>query len=89
MAKNIKDTGAVDLKIDSARSLVPVTVFDADLPDGTARGLWLDESVPATVNYEEEDGTERTGLLLLPGPNMVVVKAVLSGGDATLMRAIY
>lgn len=89
MAKEIKNSGAPDLKIDSARSLVPIEVFDNDLPDGPARGIWLDEATPSTVDYVEEDGTERTGLLLLPGPNMFVVRAVNTGGTAENMRAIY
>lgn len=88
MARDIKNTGAVDLKIDSARQIIPVEPDDDnDFED--ARGVWLNQATPALIDYHEEDGTVRNGLLLLPGPNMFVLQRILTTSEDAEFRLIY
>jgi hypothetical protein len=87
MPKNIKNTGAPDLKLDSARSYVPVLKGADDLPDGTCRGLLV--GTAGTANLTEDDGTERNGVPLIAGYNFLVVKKVRTGGTADNIWALY
>lgn len=87
MPYNIKDTGAVDLKIDSARHYVPVVKADADLPDGECRALLV--GTAGTANLTEDDGTERDNVPLVAGYNYLVCKQVRLGGTAANIWALY
>jgi hypothetical protein len=89
MATNCDEiAGGNDFRIDSARFLRPITVDEAF---DCARGIWLSEAAPVRIDYKEEDGTERTGLMIFPGPNLFIVSKVLasSEGSEADMRAIY
>lgn len=87
MVKSITDTAASDFKTDSATSFVPVTKANAELADGPCRGLLV--GTAGTANLTELDGTERDGVPLQQGYNMLVVKEVRLGGTADNIWALY
>ena len=71
----------------SAQKYVPVTLADADLPNGVARGLVC--GTAGTANLMEEDGTVRTNFPLQQGWNPMVVRQVRLGGSASDIWAVY
>lgn len=88
MPRNIRNTGAVDYLIDSARALEPITKADATpLPDGDARGIWC--GTAGTLNFVDGAGETRANFPLQVGPNMIIVQQVHTGGTAADLWAIY
>lgn len=66
MAKrNIRNTSAVDLKIDAFTHLEPVTPGEDALPEGPARGLVASEA--GTADLTMYDGAEVDGVPVWPG----------------------
>lgn len=86
---SIKDTGAVDYLIDSARSLPPIVKDDDDdLPGGAARGVWAAQA--GTINFIDGGGATRTNFPIFAGPNNFIVQRVLTGGlTSNDLWAIY
>lgn len=76
-----------DASIAPADAFVPVSKADADLPEGVCRSLWV--ATAGTANLMQEDGTVRTNVPLLQGPNPFIVKQVRTGGTAENIWAIY
>jgi hypothetical protein len=85
---SIKNSGAPDLRIDSARHYVLITPDnDDDLPGGPCRGLLV--GTAGTANLVQEDGTERANVPLVAGYNHLVVRRVKTGGNAANLWALY
>lgn len=76
-----------DASMRPADAYPPVTKADADLPNGICRSLWV--GTAGTANLMEPDGTIRTNVPLVQGPNPFVVKQVRTGGTAADIWAIY
>lgn len=65
----------------------PITKADADLPAGVCRSLLV--GIPGTANLMQPDGTVRSNVPLQQGYNPLVVRAVMLGGTADDIWAIY
>lgn len=74
MARNIKNTGAVDLKIDAFTHLEPVTPSASPLPEGPCRGLVASEA--GTADLTMYSGAEVDGVPVWAGVMPYAVKAV-------------
>lgn len=81
------DWAARSDKTASARSYIPVTKANEDLPDGIARALLV--GTAGTANLTEEDGTQRSNVPLQEGYNPLFVKQVRTGGTADDIWALY
>lgn len=66
---------------------VPVTKANADLPDGTCRGLLV--GTAGTANLTTPAGVERANVPLQQGYNPLVCKQVRTGGTASDIWALY
>ena len=81
----IRNTGAPDLKIDSARHFIPVVKGDALV--GPCRGLLV--GTAGTANLTQMDGTQRNNVPLVAGYNYLAVSEVRAGGTAADIWALY
>lgn len=70
-----------------AAAYVPVTKADADLPDGTCRGLLV--GTAGTANLMDDTGAIRTNVPLQVGYNPLVCRQVRTGGAADNIWALY
>ncbi|WP_143596259.1 spike base protein, RCAP_Rcc01079 family [Tistlia consotensis] len=80
------DQGPVQ-PIGPARDVVLVTKGSDSLPDGAARGLLV--GTAGTANLVTEQGGVRSDVPLQQGYNPIRVLAVLTGGTADDIWAIY
>lgn len=70
-----------------ADAFIPVTKADADLPDGTCRGLLV--GTAGTANLQDKGGNTRANVPLQQGYNPLICKQVRTGGTAADIWALY
>lgn len=76
----IKNTGAPDLKVDPATEYQPIVKSADPIDGGEVRGLLV--ATAGTANLTQLDGTERDGVPLVVGYNMIAASHVREGGTA-------
>lgn len=81
------DTSIRDLQTTPSRRLVPVTLADSDLPEGTCRGLMVDTA--GTLNLMDAEGNIRAAVKVQKGFNPIAVRQCRTGGTAQDIWAVY
>jgi hypothetical protein len=77
----------VDVGSSPARLIVPVTLADADLPNGVCTALWCGGE--GLANLMDAEGNIRTGFPLFTGLNQISARQVRTGTAATNIWALY